>query len=243
MSNSVSMGISKHVHKSRHKPSSLDAVSLHRCTDSLSFFKCRRVYREKPFRSWDLWCSRFHGAAFFSEDSSWPGGTSWICSSWRCLCVHRGDLDGDSGVCSVLGDSQRGDWGPDPLQRTGLCGRSSPGAEGEAGLNVCVWTAAGLRRAPCLALGLQAASPCLEPLLTPGWSRGFWWEQNGQGVRPSAGLAVVHTERSLWLLRPETGRWQKHSHIPGCSAATRRGSCWFWFRSDQRRWLQRNTEL
>lgn len=84
-------------------------------------------------------------------------------------------MDGDSGLRPVLGNRQRRDRRPHPLQRAGLCRRAQTGAEGEAGLNVCVWKAAGPRRKLDADLQLilaatQTSAPDLEPLLTGGRS-------------------------------------------------------------------------
>lgn len=82
-------------------------------------------------------------------------------------------MDGDAGICAVLGHGQRGDGRRHPVQRPGFRGCTQTGAEGEAGLNVRVWKAAGSRRHPQLfivlhlrTLLLSAPSAGLEPLLS-----------------------------------------------------------------------------
>lgn len=54
-------------------------------------------------------------------------------------------MDGDVSVRAVLGNGERGHGRCDPLQRPRLRGRTQAGPEGEDGLRVRVWKAAGSR--------------------------------------------------------------------------------------------------
>lgn len=94
-------------------------------------------------------------------------------------------MDGDPGLRSVLGLSQRGDRRCHPLQRSGLCRCAQAGSEGKDGLNVCVWKAAGPRRPLLLLLIVIALPPPpsagLEPVLT------HWEEERKRRVEGGGG--------------------------------------------------------
>ena len=99
--------------------------------------------------------------------------------STTTLFLRRRYVDGDPGLRPLLGHGQRDDLRGHPVQRPGLCGRAQAGAEGEDGLNVCVWKAAAPRRSLLLRLPLllllvlllvavpSPSAAALEPVLNP----------------------------------------------------------------------------
>jgi len=104
------------------------------------------------------------------------------------LFLPRRHVDGDPGLRPLLGHGQRRDLRRHPLQRPGLRGRAQAGAEGEDGLNVCVWKAAAPRREPLLLYRRLAFLPSppaagLEPVLTPGGGEAGSGRQQRRGGR------------------------------------------------------------